>query len=186
MLRNLILSREYTLVDRINFFRRISQSVDALYPELVRGDLFVGAPIALSFPVYATGVTASRAAWLGRRSKNCGAMPTRSAISESSIRIARQPSPDLLSGIHATVAGVLLAFAISVRTRLNEREFLSKMRRARGLRRGSGGDRDQPVHDHVYCPVGTLGAWPPPTTPAPLAGRYYEPGGTLSRSAARV
>ena len=36
----------------------------------------------------------------------------------------------LLSGIHATVAGVLLAFAIPVRTRLNEREFLTKARHA--------------------------------------------------------
>jgi NhaA family Na+:H+ antiporter len=36
----------------------------------------------------------------------------------------------LLSGIHATVAGVLLAFAIPVRTRLNESEFLTKARRA--------------------------------------------------------
>jgi pimeloyl-ACP methyl ester carboxylesterase len=51
VLRNLVFSREYTLVDRINFFRGIFQSVDALYPELARTDLFVQVP-EVSIPVY--------------------------------------------------------------------------------------------------------------------------------------
>ena len=36
----------------------------------------------------------------------------------------------LVSGIHATVAGVLLAFAIPVRTRVNEQQFLTETKRA--------------------------------------------------------
>jgi pimeloyl-ACP methyl ester carboxylesterase len=51
VLSNLVLSREYTLVDRINFFRGIFQSVDALYPELSRTDLFVEVP-EVQVPVY--------------------------------------------------------------------------------------------------------------------------------------
>ena len=44
VLRNLVFSREYTMLDRINFFRGVFQSVDALYPELSRIDLFVQVP----------------------------------------------------------------------------------------------------------------------------------------------
>ena len=51
MLKNLVFSREYTMVDRINFFRGIFQSVDALYPELSRTDLFVQVP-EVKIPVY--------------------------------------------------------------------------------------------------------------------------------------
>ena len=51
VLRNLLFSREYTLVDRINFFRGIFQSVAALYPELARTNLFVEVP-EVHVPVY--------------------------------------------------------------------------------------------------------------------------------------
>jgi pimeloyl-ACP methyl ester carboxylesterase len=51
VLNNLVFSREYTLLDRLNFFRGIFQSVDALYPELARTDLFVEAP-EVGIPVY--------------------------------------------------------------------------------------------------------------------------------------
>jgi pimeloyl-ACP methyl ester carboxylesterase len=51
VLRNLVFSREYTMLDRINFFRGVFQSVDALYPELSRIDLFVQVP-EVKIPVY--------------------------------------------------------------------------------------------------------------------------------------
>lgn len=51
VLRNLVFSREYTLLDRINFFRGVFKSVDALYPELSRIDLFVQAP-EVKIPIY--------------------------------------------------------------------------------------------------------------------------------------
>ena len=51
VLRNLVFSREYTMLDRINFFRGVLQSVGALYPELSRIDLFVQIP-ELRRPVF--------------------------------------------------------------------------------------------------------------------------------------
>jgi pimeloyl-ACP methyl ester carboxylesterase len=51
VLKNLVFSREYTMVDRINFFRGIFQSVRALYPELSLTDLFVEVP-EVRIPVY--------------------------------------------------------------------------------------------------------------------------------------
>jgi pimeloyl-ACP methyl ester carboxylesterase len=51
VLRNLVFSREYTLLDRINFFRGVLQSVRALYPELSRIDLFAQVP-EVKIPVY--------------------------------------------------------------------------------------------------------------------------------------
>jgi pimeloyl-ACP methyl ester carboxylesterase len=44
-------SREYTLADRIHYFRGITQSVDALIPELVQTDLFTAVP-EVRVPVY--------------------------------------------------------------------------------------------------------------------------------------
>jgi len=41
VLENLVFSSEYTMIDRINFFRGIFQSVKVLYPELSLTDLFV-------------------------------------------------------------------------------------------------------------------------------------------------
>jgi pimeloyl-ACP methyl ester carboxylesterase len=51
VLMNLVFSREYTMLDRINFFRGVLQSVTALYPELSRMDLFVQVP-ELKIPVF--------------------------------------------------------------------------------------------------------------------------------------
>ena len=51
VLKHLVFSREYTMPDRINFFRGIFQSLDALSPELSRTDLFVRVP-ELEIPVY--------------------------------------------------------------------------------------------------------------------------------------
>jgi pimeloyl-ACP methyl ester carboxylesterase len=51
VLKNLVFSREYTLLDRINFFRGIFQSVNALWSELFRTDLFVEVP-ELKIPIY--------------------------------------------------------------------------------------------------------------------------------------
>jgi pimeloyl-ACP methyl ester carboxylesterase len=51
VLRNLVFSREYTMLDRINFFRGIFQSVNALYLELSQTDLFVEVR-QINIPVY--------------------------------------------------------------------------------------------------------------------------------------
>ena len=51
VVRNLLFSREYTVTDRINFFRGLLQSLDALFPELYRTDLFVEVP-EVPIPVY--------------------------------------------------------------------------------------------------------------------------------------
>jgi pimeloyl-ACP methyl ester carboxylesterase len=51
VLRNLVFSREYTMLDRINFFRGVFQSVKALFEELCRTDLFIEVP-EVKIPVY--------------------------------------------------------------------------------------------------------------------------------------
>ena len=51
VLENLVFSREYSMVDRVNVFRGIFQSLDALFPELSGMDLFVEVP-ELEVPVY--------------------------------------------------------------------------------------------------------------------------------------
>jgi pimeloyl-ACP methyl ester carboxylesterase len=50
VLRNLLLSTEYTLLDRCNFFRGILRSLDLLMPELVKQELFSTVP-ELAVPV---------------------------------------------------------------------------------------------------------------------------------------
>ena len=51
VLKNLVFSREYTMLDRVNFFRGVLQSLNALYPELSRTDLFIEVP-EVKIPVY--------------------------------------------------------------------------------------------------------------------------------------
>lgn len=51
VLKNLIVSREYTMVDRLNYFRGIVASGRALGPEILKLDLFTQAP-ELGVPVW--------------------------------------------------------------------------------------------------------------------------------------
>jgi pimeloyl-ACP methyl ester carboxylesterase len=51
VLRTLLFSREYTVIDRINFFRGIFRSLEALFPELSKTDLFAQVP-EVGVPVY--------------------------------------------------------------------------------------------------------------------------------------
>jgi pimeloyl-ACP methyl ester carboxylesterase len=51
VMRNLIFSREYSVVDRINFFRGIFGSMKLLWPQLLTVDLFRSVP-ELKIPVY--------------------------------------------------------------------------------------------------------------------------------------
>jgi pimeloyl-ACP methyl ester carboxylesterase len=51
VLRNLVFSPEYTMRDRLNFFRGVFESLEALYAELSRTDLFAQVP-EVKIPVY--------------------------------------------------------------------------------------------------------------------------------------
>lgn len=51
VIKNLVLSTEYTFVDRINFFRGIFESVELLFPELMKVNLFEQA-VELKVPVW--------------------------------------------------------------------------------------------------------------------------------------
>ena len=51
VLKNLLFSTEYTFVDRINFFRGIFKSLDLLFPELLKVNLFKQVP-ELKVPVW--------------------------------------------------------------------------------------------------------------------------------------
>jgi len=92
VLRNLVFSREYTVLDRINFFRGVFQSVDALYPELSRTDLFIQVP-EVKVPVYfclgrhdhEMGPGSARLIEFLEVSKNFGAV---AAVSNASLSLA--------------------------------------------------------------------------------------------------
>ena len=51
VLGHLVFSREYTVADRVNFFRGIFRSLDALFAEELRLDLFVQVP-EVAVPVF--------------------------------------------------------------------------------------------------------------------------------------
>lgn len=51
VVRNLLLSREYTLRDRVNYFRGITGSMKCLWPELLEVDLFTRVP-EMEVPVF--------------------------------------------------------------------------------------------------------------------------------------
>lgn len=51
VIKNLLLSTEYTFLDRINFFKGIFESVELVFPELLKVDLFTQVP-ELKVPVW--------------------------------------------------------------------------------------------------------------------------------------